>query len=147
MATDIRKLRIAAGLSQSELARRSGVAQPNIAAYESGRRNASPEMIERLRQATRPLPHEAITANRQHILDLAASFGFSNLRIFGSTATQTDRSDSDVDILVRRPPGTGLLKLAAFSEAVKDILGVEVDVVSDGGLAPDHEIMRTAKAL
>lgn len=33
----VRELREAAGLNQAELASRSGVAQPNIAAYEAGR--------------------------------------------------------------------------------------------------------------
>lgn len=147
MANEIRDLREAAGLSQSELARRSGVAQPNIAAYESGRRIASPEMIERIRKATRPLPHESLILNRQKLQELAASFGLINLRIFGSAMSKTDRPDSDVDLLVSRPQGTGLLTLAAFAEAAQELLGVEVDVVTDGGLPPDHEIMRTAVAL
>ncbi|MGO1464302.1 MAG: helix-turn-helix transcriptional regulator, partial [Candidatus Corynebacterium faecigallinarum] len=35
MSNTLRDLRQSASLTQSELARRSGVAQPNIAAYES----------------------------------------------------------------------------------------------------------------
>ena len=37
-ASRIRAARLAAGLTQAELAARSGVRQPNIAAYESGSR-------------------------------------------------------------------------------------------------------------
>lgn len=63
MTNAVRDLREAAGLSQAELARRSGVAQPNIAAYEAGRRGPGPEMLDRLRMAVRPLPHDALAAH------------------------------------------------------------------------------------
>lgn len=78
---------------------------------------------------------------------LARDFGLSNVRIFGSTARGTDRPGSDLDLLVTRHAGVGLLTIAAFSEAASELLGVEVDVVTDGGLAEDHEILRTAVAL
>lgn len=147
VANQIRELREVAGLSQAELARRSGVAQPNIAAYESGRRRASAEMIERLRAAARPLPHEALAAHRDELLKLAEEFGLSNARVFGSTARGTDHPGSDLDLLVTRSEGTGLLTLAAFAAAAGELLGVEVDVVSDGGLHSDHDVLVTAVAV
>ena len=147
VANQIRELREAAGLSQAELARRSGVAQPNIAAYESGRRRASEEMIERLRASARPLPHEALATHRVELRELAEEFGLSNARVFGSAARGTDRPGSVLDLLVTRSEGTGLLTLAAFAVAAGELLGVEVDVVSDGGLRPDHDILATAVAL
>ena len=42
---ELRRLRREAALSQRELAAVTGVPQPNIAAYESGRRQPSPETI------------------------------------------------------------------------------------------------------
>lgn len=51
MVNILRELREEAGLSQAELADRSGAAQPNIAAYESGSRKASAAMMERLRRS------------------------------------------------------------------------------------------------
>ncbi|MBN9613351.1 MAG: helix-turn-helix domain-containing protein, partial [Actinobacteria bacterium] len=133
-------------LSQAELARRSGVAQPNIAAYETGRRTPSVAMVARLRAAARPLPHESFAAHAEELLALAEHYGFSNLRVFGSAARRADRPGSDLDLLVTRPPGAGLLTVAAFAAAAGDLLGVEVDVVTDGGLSPDHEISTTAIA-
>ncbi|MGO1401831.1 MAG: helix-turn-helix domain-containing protein [Flaviflexus sp.] len=79
-------MREAAGLSQVELSLRSGVAQPNIAAYETGRRRASADMIERLRAAARPRPSEVLASHHDELELLANRFGLSNLRIFGSTA-------------------------------------------------------------
>lgn len=146
MTNPVRALREAACLTQAELARRSGVAQPNIAAYETGRRSASPEMIERLRAAAQPLPHEALARHRAELLHLAERFGFRNLRVFGSAARGTDRAGSDLDLLVTRPQGAGLLTVAAFAAEAGELLGVEVDVVTDGGLPDGHEILTSAVA-
>lgn len=147
MTNAVRELREASGLSQAELARRSGVAQPNIAAYEAGRRRVSTEMLERLRAAARPMPHDALAARRADLVSLAASYGLSDVRVFGSTARRTDRPGSDLDILVTRSPGTGLLTVAAFAAEAGELLGVEVDVMTDGGLHADHEILATAVAV
>ncbi|QGH70065.1 helix-turn-helix domain-containing protein [Pseudactinotalea sp. HY158] len=139
-----RELRQAAGLSRAELARRSGVTQPNIAAYEEGRRTASAEMLERLQAATRPLPHDALVAHRADLVSLAGRRGLRNLRVFGSAARGADRPGSD---LVTRAPGTGLLAITASAADASELLGVEVDVVTDGGLPADHEIVATAVAV
>lgn len=147
MVNPVRELREAAGLSQAELARRSGVAQPNIAAYEAGRRRVSTEMLDRLRAAARPLPHDALAAHRAELVSLAARYGLSNVRVFGSAARCADRPGSDLDILVTRSPGTGLLTVAAFAAEAEELLGVEVDVVTDGGLPTDHQILATAVAV
>jgi len=146
MANLVRELRTTAGLTQSQLAELSGVAQPNIAAYEAGTRTASPRMLERLRSAARPLPRQSLAEHRDELLDLAERFGFTHLRVFGSTARGEDKPGSDLDLLVTRPPGVGLLTVASFAEAAKELLGVEVDVVTDGGLPPGHEILATAVA-
>ncbi|WP_425860263.1 hypothetical protein [Arthrobacter sp. TWP1-1] len=44
-------------------------------------------------------------------------------------------------------PGTGLLTVAAFAADASDLFGVEVDVVTDGGLDAGHEILATAVAV
>lgn len=143
----VRALRETAGLSQVELAQRSGVAQPNVAAYESGKRNVSAQMLKRLQSAVRPLPREVLAAHRDELVSLAGRYGFANVRVFGSAARGTDIPGSDLDILVTRSPGTGLLTVATFAAEASDLLGVEVDVVTDGGLRADHEILATAVAV
>ena len=147
MVSEVRRLREAAGLSQAELASRSGVAQPNIAAYETGRRQASPAMLDRLRLAARPLPHEILAARSDELVALAGRFGFSDVRAFGSAVRHSDRPGSDLDIVVTRPRGAGLLTVAAFAAAASDLFGIEVDVITDGGLPADHEILATAVAV
>ncbi|WP_285725910.1 GNAT family N-acetyltransferase [Psychromicrobium xiongbiense] len=104
-------------------------------------------MLERLRAAARPLPHEALTAHRPELVSLGGRYGISNIRVFGSVAHGTDHPGSDLDVLVTRSPGTGLLTVAAFAAAASELLGVEVDVVTDGGLCADHEVLATAVAV
>ena len=53
---EVRDLCLAAGLTQDKLAERSGVAQPNIAAYETGHRSPSASMLNRLRVVAKPRP-------------------------------------------------------------------------------------------
>lgn len=104
-------------------------------------------MLERLRAAVRPLPHDALAEHRADLLHLAGRYGLSNVRVFGSAARRTDGPGSDLDILVTRSPGTGLLTVAAFAAEAGELLGVEVDVVTDGGLCADHKILATAVAV
>jgi Predicted nucleotidyltransferases len=146
MGETLRELRERAGLSQAQLAGRSGVAQPNIAAYESGRRNPSAAMVDRLQAAMRPLPHEALEQHRDELKELAADYGLSNVRVFGSAGQGTDTTESDLDILVTRSPNVGLLAIAEFTIAAEQLLGVPVDVVTDGGLPEDHPIRQSAVA-
>ncbi|KQV08473.1 nucleotidyltransferase [Leifsonia sp. Root112D2] len=104
-------------------------------------------MLDRLRTAARPLPHDALAARSADLVRLAGRYGFDNVRVFGSAARRTDGPGSDLDILVTRSPGTGLLTIAAFAAEASELLGVEVDVVTDGGLHADHEILATAVAV
>lgn len=63
----------------------------------------------------------------------------------GSAARRTDGPESDVDLVVSRPPGVGLLTMAAFAVDASELFGVEVDVVTDGGLGSDHPILGVAE--
>lgn len=95
----------------------------------------------------RPLPHDALAARRDELVRLAAQHGLGNVRVFGSAARGTDGPGSDLNILVTRPPGIGLLTVAAFAAAASELLGVEVNVVTDDGLPAQHEILATAVAV
>ena len=47
----IREARLDLGITQTELARRAGLSQSSLAQMESGKRNVSPEMLERVLKA------------------------------------------------------------------------------------------------
>lgn len=139
---EIRAARERAGLTQAELADASGVARPNIAAYEAGTRTPSPAMVRRLLDAAKPRPSSSLAAHREEIRRLAHDFGVVNPCVFGSVARGDDKPGSDLDLLVTVPPGKGLFALVGFAHAVEELLGVHVDVVSEGGLGESHTGIR-----
>lgn len=94
-------------------------------------------------------PSEALEKNRQAIRDATKRFNAVNPRVFGSVARGEDRPDSDLDILVDALPGTTLFDLGGLLEELSALLGVEVDVVTSGGLRPDirARVLQEAKAV
>jgi uncharacterized protein len=73
---------------------------------------------------------------REEILDVARSRGASRVRVFGSVARGDDNGDSDVDFLVDLEPGRNLMDLGGLLMDLRDLLGRDVDVVTEGGLRP-----------
>ena len=132
--SEVRELRVAAGLTQDELAARSGVAQPNIAAYENGQRTPSASMLQRLRAVAHPRPSVVLARDRQAIVDLARAHKAHRVRVIGSTARGEDVSGSDIDLLVRFDPDADAFDLADLTADLEELTGLSVDVVSERGL-------------
>ena len=122
--------RRAAGLSQSELARAAGVPQPNLSAYENGRRVPSPEVLERIRRALAVRPSARVEQHRDSIRTLVAQHHAVEPRIFGSVARGEDEPESDVDLLVEFTDEASLLDEIGLRLALADLLQVGVDVVA-----------------
>jgi predicted nucleotidyltransferase len=134
---DLRAEREAAGLTQRQLAELTGIAQSNLSAYESGRRHASPAMLERIRHAFRR-PADVLEEHRAEIRAVIARHGARDPRVFGSVARGQDTSSSDLDILVSVPPGAAWT-FGRIASDLEELLGVHVDVVSEGGLGDRHQ--------
>ncbi len=77
---------------------------------------------------------ELVQAKRAEILQLAAQYGASNVRLFGSVARNEARSDSDVDFLIDLERDWSLLDRIALIQDLEDLLGRKVDVVTAKGL-------------
>ncbi|GGK51363.1 XRE family transcriptional regulator [Nocardia camponoti] len=144
----VRDLRLAADLTQIELARRSGIAQPNIAAYETGKRQPSPTTMSRIRAAAKPRPSGVLAKHRDAILALARRHKADRVRVFGSIARGEDVSGSDIDLLVRFVSGADLVDMAELMLDIEELTGIHVDLVSEGGLpAGPHPIRDEARPL
>ena len=72
---------------------------------------------------------EDLRAKRKEILQIAASHGASNVRVFGSVARGSARPDSDVDFLVEFDPGRTVLDLSGLILDLEESVGRKVDVV------------------
>jgi predicted nucleotidyltransferase len=86
---------------------------------------------------------------REDILRIAAKHGARNVRVFGSVARGEADESSDLDLLVEMEPGRSLLDHAALWVELREVLGVEVDVVSERGIKPRirHRILGEAVPL
>ena len=129
--TLVRAARLSAGLTQSELAAAVGLNQPNLTNIEAGRRTLSPELLERILRTAGYRPSAALDAGRDRVIALAANYGLSNVRVFGSVAVGDDGFDSDIDLLVDAAPGTSTFEIGAFAEDVELLTGFPVDVLVD----------------
>ena len=78
----------------------------------------------------------ALFEKKKEILKIAAKHGARNIRIFGSVARGETRSDSDVDFLVDMEPGRTLFDMGGLLMDLRDLLGLQVDVVTEQGLKP-----------
>lgn len=116
------QLRDRAGVTQTELAHRAGMAQSAISDYERGRKEPSLSTLQRLAAAVdfvakvhyAPLPTVRTLASlrrkRRAILDICRRHGASNPRVCGSTATSSARLDSDIDLVVDFAAGSHVVR-------------------------------------
>jgi predicted nucleotidyltransferase len=79
---------------------------------------------------------DRVQSLREDIRRIASAHGARNVRVFGSVARGETGEASDLDLLVDMSGGRTLLDLIALSNELTDRLGVEVDVLTEGGLSP-----------
>jgi predicted nucleotidyltransferase/DNA-binding XRE family transcriptional regulator len=154
--------RLAAGLTQSELATRIGTTQSAIARLEGGTITPRVETLSRLADVIglrfEIAPHSGLTAHdvkertpslqdlrarRAEILETAARHGARNIRVFGSVARGDADAASDVDILVDLVADAHGFAYFGFLEdlrrALTAVIGYDVDVVDSAGLRDMRE--------
>lgn len=92
---------------------------------------------------------EIIQDKKEQILALAARYGASNLRVFGSVANGTADENSDVDILVDMEKGRSLFDLGGLLMDLQQLLNRKVDVVTENGLHwyIKERVLREAKPI
>jgi len=146
------KLRLRAGMTQSELAHGAGTSQAALARYESGTVSPSMNTFERLVRAagaevkiTYPKAPQATLASpkgrllrkrRKKILELAKAAGATNVRVFGSVARGQETRRSDIDLLIDYDSSQGALPLAGLRQDLSRLLKSKVDVVPCAMLKP-----------
>ena len=125
----VRLRRRALGLTQAQLAEKSGVPQPNISLIERGKLAVSPILEARLGPALYQRPSAIVPVQRTALRRVLASHGIDHPRLFGSVARQTDDYDSDVDILGVTDMALSLADKFAIETELERILATPVDLV------------------
>lgn len=92
---------------------------------------------------------EIVGTKREEILRLAAQHGAHNVRVFGSVAKGEAGPSSDVDFLVDMEPSRSLFDRMELLAGLRELLGREVDVVTEDSLywLLRRRILREARPL
>lgn len=79
---------------------------------------------------------DVIGDKRAAVIALAAQYGVSDVRVFGSVARGNATADSDIDLLVVENKEWSLLDRIRFQQALEQLLEHSVDVVTEHTLHP-----------
>jgi len=120
------------GLSQRDVAERTGVKQPLLSAIESGKRRASASVEIALQEHLRVRPSVALAHYRDEAIDLIRRHRGEDAFVFGSAARGADDADSDLDLMVQFNEDADITDLLALQDELSQLLTVPVDVVSAG---------------
>ena len=139
VADRIRKARRAAGLTQAELARRSGTSQPAINRYERGAAVPNAATTSRILRACEVgrRPSQALREHRDEVLEILRRSGASTVLVFGSVARGEDGPGSDVDLLVDHlDKDSYVWGIPRAQDELQDLLGAKVDLGEVSSLRP-----------
>lgn len=92
-------------------------------------------------------PSVALDHHREAIRQIVARHRARNARVFGSALTGMDTDTSDLDLLIDPTDETTLMDIGAIRLELRNLLGVEVDVLTPNAL-PDKfrdQVLRQAR--
>ena len=110
----------------------------------------------KLRRASRHLqlhhnhamrPSEALALHRTRIREIALSHRVSNVRVFGSAMRNDDGPESDLDLLVEPTAQTTLFDIGAIRFELKQLLGIDIDVLTPNALPEKYRAQVLREAL
>jgi hypothetical protein len=91
---------------------------------------------------------DLLREKKSAIFRLAAKYGARSVRVFGSVARGDNGETSDVDFLVEFEDGRTLFDLIDFRLDLRELLGVDVDIVTPNSLRYMREpVLAEAKSL
>lgn len=127
-------------MSQRELAQVAGVPQSTVSNVESGARQPSVAMLERLLRGAgfqfEPTlvnairPSDLLARYRSEVSHLLGRYPIDHAWIFGSVARGDDRPDSDLDLLIELTPDASFADYVGLDDELAALLGCSVDVVT-----------------
>ncbi len=79
-------------------------------------------------------PSEALLLHRTRIREIALSHRVSGVRVFASALHGDDVAGSDLDLLVEPTAQTTLMDIGAIRFELKNLLGLDVDVLTPNSL-------------
>jgi uncharacterized protein len=90
---------------------------------------------------------EALALHRTRIREIALSHRVSNVRVFGSAMRNDDGPESDLDLLVEPTVQTTLFDIGAIRFELKQLLGIDIDVLTPNALPEKYRAQVLREAL
>ncbi len=94
-------------------------------------------------------PSEALATYRDELRQLVSRYAVAHPRVYGSALTGKDDNESDLDLLVDATPSTTLFTLTGLEHEAKELLGVQVSVLTPKDLPVKyrHKVLEQARPL
>jgi uncharacterized protein len=92
-------------------------------------------------------PSIALQSNRAAIREIALRHRVSEIRVFGSVLHGDDEDGSDLDLLVEPTSETTLMDIGAIRFELRQLLGIEVDVLTPKALPESFRASVLAEAV
>ena len=92
-------------------------------------------------------PSVALNANRAEVKRIIQLNHAANARVFGSVAHGDDTEESDLDVLIDPTSETTLFDIGAIRYKLRELLGVEVDVLTPAALPKSFRDKVLAEAI
>lgn len=83
-----------------------------------------------------------VERHRAEVIAIVQRHNGRGVAVFGSVARGEDGPHSDIDFLVELEPNATLWDLFDIEDALHELLGVDIDVVSEGALLPRDRRIR-----
>ena len=80
--------------------------------------------------------HEALNLLETHKQEIVRQFGIKHLAVFGSTARDEARDDSDVDVLVEFEGGATFDKFMGLQVYLENLFGTGIDLTTPSAIRP-----------
>lgn len=77
---------------------------------------------------------DELLSKREQVLEIAARYGVSNVRVFGSVVRGEAKERSDIDLLIDPNPEWSLLDFIGLKQDLEDLFGRKVDLAIEEGL-------------
>lgn len=92
-------------------------------------------------------PSVALQINRAAVREIALRHRVSDIRVFGSVLHGNDKDGSDLDLLVEPTTETTLMDIGAIRYELRQLLGVDVDVLTPKALPESFRAQVLAEAV
>lgn len=91
-------------------------------------------------------PSVVLDRKRSAVREAVSRYPVANPRVIGSVLHGTDRDNSDIDLLVDALSSTNLIDICGLEEELRDLLGVNVHLLTPEDLPPKFRAKVIAEA-